>query len=218
MTDAALRHYCRNQRCRSKLKEPTDSLPNAFWTRGCLTSFYRTRCLVCERPTDGPLPDGSARSARTERRRLCGRRQCAADFRRDRAHFLGRWHIPSDSTNALKTSVKPASFWRVVAGPPLSPVSLRLATLPLSPHLAAEQDRQQQQYEDHHRKLRRAARRAARLAEAQAAIQRHHPPVNILGGYKWPDAPIIDLELPFVPSPPGGDPWDIPAFLRRERV
>jgi hypothetical protein len=211
MAKPALRHRCRNPRCRSKLDEPTDSMRNAFCTRGCHSSFYRRRCIVCERSFE----------RRTERRRICERRKCNADFKRDRAHYLGRWGQASHpSTNATKTPIKPASFWRLVAGPPLSRVSLRLATLPLSPHLAAEQDRQRRQYEEHRRKPRRAARRAARLAEAEAVIQRHHPPVNILGGYKWPGAPKIDLELPFVASPPltGGDPWDIPAFLRRERV
>lgn len=43
-----LRHYCRNQRCRSKLKAPVDNVHHAFCCSGCYKSFYRTRCVVCE--------------------------------------------------------------------------------------------------------------------------------------------------------------------------
>jgi hypothetical protein len=45
-----LRHRCRNQRCRSKLRQPVENLHHAFCTRGCYESFYRSRCLVCEEP------------------------------------------------------------------------------------------------------------------------------------------------------------------------
>jgi len=44
----ALRHYCRNPHCRSKLKAPVENLHRAFCCRGCHSSFYRSRCLVCE--------------------------------------------------------------------------------------------------------------------------------------------------------------------------
>ena len=61
-------------------------------------------------------------------------------------------------------------------------------------------------------------------------IQPHHPPVNILGGYKFPDAPIIDLSpLPAMVDGVQSDwkaclPSDhatlpdlsIPDFLKRE--
>jgi len=45
-----LRHYCRNPRCRSKLKAPVENEHHAFCTRGCFDSFYFTRCRVCEKP------------------------------------------------------------------------------------------------------------------------------------------------------------------------
>ena len=32
-----------------------------------------------------------------------------------------------------------------------------------------------------------------RKHNAKALIQPHHPPVNILGGYKFPDAPDVKL-------------------------
>ena len=40
-----LRHYCRNPRCRSKLKQPVENPRRAFCTRGCHSSFYHSRCL-----------------------------------------------------------------------------------------------------------------------------------------------------------------------------
>src|SRR5437764_800421 len=56
-----LRHYCRNPRCRSKLPSPASDPRKAFCTRGCHSSFYLKRCLVCEN-------DKPARS--TARRKL----------------------------------------------------------------------------------------------------------------------------------------------------
>jgi hypothetical protein len=46
----ALRHRCRNPRCRMKLPVPVDNEHQAFCTPGCHSSFYRSRCLVCEDP------------------------------------------------------------------------------------------------------------------------------------------------------------------------
>jgi len=59
-------------------------------------------------------------------------------------------------------------------------------------------------------------------------IKRNDTPVNILGGYRFPDAPVVDLS-PIEPEPDDirlsstsqppppscGDGWDIPDFLRR---
>src|SRR5262249_59867357 len=49
MDAAALRHRCRNPRCRMKLSAPTENEHRAFCTRGCYEQFYRSRCRVCER-------------------------------------------------------------------------------------------------------------------------------------------------------------------------
>jgi hypothetical protein len=57
-------------------------------------------------------------------------------------------------------------------------------------------------------------------AEERCLIKRHHPLVNIVGGYKFPDAPKIDLDPPIakVQSPPSAnltipDDLSIPVFL-----
>ena len=63
-------------------------------------------------------------------------------------------------------------------------------------------------------------------AGAAARIQRHHAPVNVVGGFKFPDAPQIEIApigkvSPQIPGPVlvdvgnGGDPLEIPAFLKR---
>jgi hypothetical protein len=66
-------------------------------------------------------------------------------------------------------------------------------------------------------------RRANAKSEEKTLIKRHHPPLNVLGSYKHPDAPVIDL----APSKPAtsenrkpnalftDDRLDIPDFLRR---
>ena len=57
---------------------------------------------------------------------------------------------------------------------------------------------------------------------AKALIQPHHPPVNILGGYKFPDAPDVKLREEKEPgfaltasSTEPDDNLDIPDFLKR---
>ena len=62
--------------------------------------------------------------------------------------------------------------------------------------------------------------------DGQCLIKRHDPPVNILGGYRFPNAPVMDLgpiepepkadvRVPSPPLVPTDDPLSIPDFLRR---
>jgi len=70
-----------------------------------------------------------------------------------------------------------------------------------------------------------------------ATIERHHPPVNVLGGYKFPNAPVVDLSPLDMPGENPADPqgvqsrWkpsptlrdfsdfpDIPTFLKRSAL
>jgi hypothetical protein len=137
MTEFAetLRHYCRNPRCRSKLKEPVDA-HRAFCTPGCHSSFYLKRCLVCE----NDKPAGS-----TARRKLCRRPKCEGRYRKNSAHysFLG-----ADTTSAANvprsaqsTGIKSADFddrpCYIVAGPKISAAVYHCATLPVDPDIAA---------------------------------------------------------------------------------
>ena len=67
--------------------------------------------------------------------------------------------------------------WRLVAGT-LSDTELRLATLPVDRVTAARIDRAKNEYS---------------RGDSATLIKRHHLPVNIVGGYQFPDAPNIDI-------------------------
>src|SRR5262249_19110511 len=49
MDATTVRHRCRNPRCRMKLAAPVENEHQAFCTRSCYESFYRSKCRVCER-------------------------------------------------------------------------------------------------------------------------------------------------------------------------
>jgi hypothetical protein len=78
---AELRHYCRNSHCRAKLPTPVESPHKAFCCRGCFESFYRTRCLVCEKPKHHP------------RRQLCGHINCKKEKARFPHLFTLAWTV-----------------------------------------------------------------------------------------------------------------------------
>jgi len=209
-----LRHRCRNPRCRGKLKRPVDNPHHAFCCPGCFASYFRNRCLVCER----------SYQRKREQQCFC-RPKCRVEFGRHRERFLGGWGDISGLLcegpktlikPGLKTGTKDGRPFRIVAGPDLSPASFRLAALPLDPRVAARLDRANAGFLDWLRKSKQAAAR-------RALIKRHHPPVNVLGGYRFPNAPAVDLssteDLPVVRSrwkPTGwGIAPPIPDFLLR---
>src|SRR5436190_4091048 len=80
MTEFAekLRHRCRNPRCRSKLTTPVANPREAFCTKGCRSSFYRKRCVICE--------VGRAHVCRTDIE--CSSMRCCAGLQAKKA--LGR--------------------------------------------------------------------------------------------------------------------------------
>ena len=215
-----LRHMCRNPHCRSRLPAPVENEHHAFCTRGCHTVFYRSRCLVCEEPM---------RRKNDAQRFGSGHAVCRSEYRRfpgvfDHPQVRDGYGGTAPVIEAPHTSIKPGPKWRVVAGPPLSPTSFRLATLPLAPAVAAAQARQQEWYEQHRRERREAAKRAAQtsLFEPDSA------PLNLLGGYRFANAPAIGADLVKAitrtesrlkssapPLAPDADPWALPDFLRR---
>src|SRR5215468_7435735 len=94
MTEFAqdVRHYCRNPHCRMKLTAPVVNLHKAFCTRGCHSSFYLKRCVVCE----SDKPAGS-----TARRKLCRRPKCEGRYRKNSAHYSflgGRYRLCGERT------------------------------------------------------------------------------------------------------------------------
>jgi hypothetical protein len=86
-------------------------------------------------------------------------------------------------------------------------------------------------YERLEAKNRAALRQHFRELAKQCLIQPHHPPVNVLGGYRFPDAPTIDLSplptddtvkrsdwKPCAPIVAIADDLSIPDFLKRAPV
>jgi hypothetical protein len=68
-----IRHRCRNTHCKCKLPEPAENEHHAFCTPGCHSSFYRSRCLVCEEPM---------RRKNDSQKLGSGHKVCAAEYRR----------------------------------------------------------------------------------------------------------------------------------------
>jgi hypothetical protein len=103
---------------------------------------------------------------------------------------LGRYYEapnvsrPSKNVDFIdpKEAPKPDRPWRIVAGPELTPTQLHCATVG-----------GEEAVEAINRTNLRHWREANAKAEGKTLIQRHHPPVNIVGGYKFPGAPVIDL-------------------------
>jgi hypothetical protein len=116
-----LRHYCRNPRCRSKLKEPVSNPHKAFCCKGCDVSFYRHRCRICEQPIEQPKGGG--------RRATCNRAKCKGAWRAD--FGFGHYTTPNRAESIQERPVNKgpkvavnddqARPWRVVAaGKPVS--------------------------------------------------------------------------------------------------
>jgi hypothetical protein len=188
----------------------------AFCARGCYSSFYRKRCVACEQPME----------RKRESQQLCGRRKCEGQFKTLKAHMmLGRYHAstptknagpvndPDAAVDASGNPIKPGTFsplktdraWRQVAGPELSDRQLRLATTDAN---AVE------------RSNRTTNRQHWRAAGTAALIQRDTMPVNVVGGYKFPNAPQIELtagdpQSPQNPTLAIADGDDLPAILDR---
>jgi hypothetical protein len=202
-----VRHYCRNPRCRSKLKEPVSNPHKAFCTKGCYGSFYLRRCAVCE----NNKPDGS-----TARRILCRRPNCESRYRQNRDLYSYPGGDSARTANGSRNSIKPGTKsrivddlpWRIAAGPK---PNLRGATVGAEGVIEANNRANAKFWHEHNAK-----------AEAACLIKRQSPPVNIVGGYKFPNVLVVDL--PPVKDAPAAlssdlnqisDDLVIPAFLRK---
>ena len=162
-------HRCRNPRCKSRLKEPAENSRDAFCCTGCEIGFYRTHCRVCEREL--------GKAKRNSRRELCGKRKCTNEFRSDRkrAQLVSRYYPLAPTSKPEKSSAKS----KAIIG---TKSDLGFA-------IGADYDREI---------LRQNSRDNAKFWNAAALIGPNDPPVNILGGFKFPNAPAVDLN----PIPP----------------
>jgi hypothetical protein len=209
-----VRYRCRNPRCAGKLETPAANPRDAFCCERCHEGYYRLRCRVCEQLF----------TRKTSRREVCGRSRCRHEFQRHPERFWGtRYPYKALGHNAEKsltkstpkTGAKSDRGWRQIAGPELSPTRFRAATLMIDamPTSAANTV-----FEEYWAKQLRSAARRCRF-------KKRTPPVNIVGGYKFPDAPEINLDPPAPESPitkspstsksSATDNLTIPEFLRR---
>jgi hypothetical protein len=196
-----VRHRCRNPRCRMRLPKPVVNPREAFCTRGCHSSFYRKRCLVCEKPME----------RRTETQLICGKRKCRNALAA--GPNLGRFASPStNSVGVLETSIKPGLKsgiagdrpWRIVSGE-LTPEQFRAAVVPDGPNCRWAGG-SYLQIESRNRAL-------GRFSNPVALIRRGDPPVNVLGGYRFPNAPQIELPAAAAPDVNSALVAAIPADL-----
>jgi hypothetical protein len=75
----------------------------------------------------------------------------------------------------LKNGAKSDRGWRHVAGPEVPEINYRIP-------LEAPASKVNKAFADYWRQ-----------AESRALIQHHTPPLNVIGGFKFPGAPAIDL-------------------------
>ena len=102
MLDQRLRHYCRNARCRDRLKEPVENARAAFCSEGCYTGFYRLHCLVCEEPFKRTSPT----------QKLCSRRKCRENLTAIQANFSRPLGVTSEAPSLTeKTQQNQKGFW-----------------------------------------------------------------------------------------------------------
>jgi hypothetical protein len=182
-----LRHYCRNPRCRSKLPSPASDPRKAFCTRGCHSSFYLKRCVICESPIDQP---------KRGKRVICKKAKC-------RRAFQGRSVRGSHPTSSgvkpfqktpdfidSKRPLKPDRPYYIVAGPIISANVYHCVSLALDPDTARRVD----------------AANDWRRIKREIAWGRHESLDALL---------VVSQCEPCVPSSPVADDLSIPDFLRR---
>ena len=175
-----LRHRCRNPRCGGLLKNPTDDRRAAFCCEPCERAHFATHCIVCE-----------AAIAKVSRRRaVCWRSKCRHALQRHPEKYRLRV-----GQNAAKTvSATPTAGLGHNAQENLAKSKLNTVT-----------------------KSGRGYRIIAGPAvdpinfgnwpnlpkPRRVLIGRTTPPVNVIGGYRFPDAPKVDLSSTHADRVPG---------------
>jgi hypothetical protein len=203
------RSFCRNPLCKQQLPELVETDQQAFCRRGCRESFYRHRCLVCEK------------SLAHEKQKTCSRR-CRAEYRRSPHRFQQAKRPVSSSVN-LKREVPYSSGFLVRATGAARGVATTVNLIQEVPipraskwHPAAT---------DWNPLAAANCSNAAivKAAGATAIFQRNVPPLNLIGGYRFKGAPAVELVLgrattaeQSIPdlSLANSDPFEIPPFLR----
>ena len=117
------------------------------------------------------------------RRELCGRRQCRNRFRSFRSQFFSVWYPSAiGASKPEKSSTKSTLKTWIKSDPGFA--------------IGHAYDREV---------LRENFRTNAKFWNAAALIGPNDPPVNILGGFKFPNAPVVDLNP--IPPKTSGQWW-----------
>jgi hypothetical protein len=176
------RQHCRH--CRGLLAVPAQNPRNRFCGETCERGFYRTHCRICERQFTG---------TRNARRQLCGRRECATIFRCRRDRFFSRFWCPRYPSSPAASN-RPKSLAKSTAD---SGVTIGRAVVIAGPPGRAGECVPLGEYDGEI--FRQSWRVNAKFWNDVALIGSRDPPVNLLGGYKFPGA----LNLLHPPRRPG---------------
>ena len=187
--------HCRHGRCGTVLKAPADNPFDAFCCSGCEKQYNDRHCRVCGTVISPP---------KTKPRKVCWRSRCKHFFQRHPERYfgsryprvelgqissktgsatptagLGQISSRSAHSTGLKTGLKSGRGWRIVAGPGegLHPINLQVGPDVLP-----------------------------RTHAAPALFKRTTMPANLVGGYRFPNAPQVDLSPPPPPPPPPTTP------------
>jgi hypothetical protein len=206
VSDRRLRHFCRNARCRSKLASPTDNHHKAFCSQYCYDQFYRWKCVVCEKE----LP------RKGKPRTLCRGHKCGLDYRNFRPAYLlsDSSGLPpgpkckSDSKSPCKTGtflrIGEGPGWRWEANADEHRLFLRddhVVTISAGagdwrvtyPHTIPIQSAPS--LEDARKLALHVALWTFGLNGRKARPKSKAPPINLIGGYRFPGAPRLDEAL-----------------------
>jgi hypothetical protein len=183
-----------------EIKKPLSNKRETFCSRGCHTSFYLKRCLVCE----GPL------ERKNKTQRVCGKSQCRNAWKAGFGRYVPSAVVNSASKtpNSIGSKWAPRQdrAWDQIAGPKLTASQLHCGLVG-AVQAVAETDQKNRPHWRRH--------------TAKALLQPHDPPVNIPGGYRFPGAPNVKLReeknprssLTAVSKPDAN--LDIPDSLKR---
>jgi hypothetical protein len=170
-----VRFVCRNSLCGTKLKQPTDEHVDAFCCRTCERRFYSRHCRVCEALFD----------YKTVRRQVCGRSRCRHELERHPERYFGGKFHPAKVGHSAKKQVgcspTPGLGHNARANPTKIGVqsggkSGRGYVIIAGPAVHPINFTNWPE-----------------LPPRPTLIKRTTPPVNVIGGHRFPGAPKIDL-------------------------
>jgi len=165
-----LRRRCRNPRCGGLLKNPTDDRRAAFCCEPCARAHFATRCIVCE----------AAITKASRRRAVCWRSKCRHALQR----HPGKYRLRVGQNAAKTVSATPTAGLGHNAQENSAKSTLKTGTkLGRAYRIIAGPGADPINFENW----------PCPPKPRGVLIGRATPPVNVIGGYRFPDAPKVDL-------------------------